>query len=74
MSEAYGTLENTLKYYGSKDANNQVTTYGAQIPFNFELLMYTNYMSKPSDIKQHIYGWLNGMPKGEKVHANWVVS
>lgn len=74
MTEVYTTLPNTQKYYGKTDSNNQITEYGAQVPFNFELIMYTNYMSKASDFKKHITEWLDAMPKGDKMHANWVVS
>lgn len=73
MTEAYATLANTLRYYG-KVTNNEVKQYGSQIPFNFELISHTNVMTKPSEFKSHIQEWINKMPKGGKLHANWVVS
>lgn len=74
MTEAYTNLENTLRFYGKTDESGKVATYGAHMPFNFELISHTNMDSKPSDFIIDIKNWLNGIPKGDKLHANWVVS
>lgn len=73
MTEAYTSLPNTLKYYG-KVGNGTILKYGSQVPFNFELISYTNFSSKASDYETNIENWLNGMPQGRGIHANWVVS
>lgn len=67
MTEAYTSLPNTLLFYGN------ATTNGSQIPFNFELISYTNISSKAPDYVKNINNWLNGMPKGKNARANWVV-
>lgn len=73
MTEAYTSLPNTLRFYG-KVENGQITQYGSQIPFNFELISKTSIKSKSYDFKTNIDNWLNGMPSGKGIHANWVVS
>lgn len=73
MSEAYTTLPNTLKFYG-KVENGEITEYGSHIPFNFELISKTKTDTTSYEFKAHIQHWLNGMPKGNQIHANWVVS
>lgn len=65
MTEAYGTIEKMVRYYGDGKKN------GSQIPFNFELISTTNGNSNAVDFKLHIDAWLNSMPRG--VSANWVV-
>lgn len=65
MTEAYGTVENMVRYYGNGIKN------GSQIPFNFELIMRTDVNSSAVDFKLHIDAWLNNMPRGTS--ANWVV-
>lgn len=65
MTEAYTSLNNTLRFYGTSTRN------GSHIPFNFELISYTNGNSKASDYKIHIDEWLSKKP-ANKV-ANWVV-
>lgn len=72
MTEAYTTLPRTLQYYGVV-SNGTVVQYGSQIPFNFELLNL-NISSTACDYENSIGGWLNGMPNGVGIHANWVVS
>lgn len=67
MTEAYTSLPNTLRFYGN------ATTKGSQIPFNFELISYTNMASKAGDYKKNIDNWMNGMPNGSEYRANWVV-
>lgn len=68
MTEAYTSLPKTVLFY----ANG--TRMGSQVPFNFELISYTNKDSKAGDIKKSIDNWLNAMPKGPAFKANWVVS
>lgn len=72
MTESYTTLPNTIRYYGQVETE-KIVRYGGQIPFNFQLIMNTNTSSKASDYKTIIEIWLNAMPKGDKIHANWVV-
>lgn len=74
MSEAYSSLPKTLRYYGKTNNNGVVTQYGAQIPFNFQLLSNTDRNTKATVFKQYITDWLNNMPHGARLHANWVVS
>lgn len=73
MTEAYTSLQNTLRFYG-KVENGKITQYGSQIPFNFELISKTSKTSTAVDFKTNIDNWLNGMPKGKGIEANWVVS
>lgn len=72
MTEAYSSLPNNLRYYGRVE-NGEIVEYGSQIPFNFDLITGTGRWSKASEFKQHIEAWINGMPKGKGIHANWVV-
>lgn len=71
MTEAYAPLSNIIKYYG-KVENGKVVKYGAQIPFNFRLML-TNMQSKASDFVKPITDFINSMPKGRHIHANWLV-
>lgn len=73
MTEAYTSLPNTLRFYG-KVENGKITQYGSQIPFNFELISKTSKLSTAVDFKTNIENWINGMPKGKGIEANWVVS
>lgn len=73
MSEAYTSLPNTVRFYG-KVENGIITRYGTQIPFNFELISKTSKSSCSTDYKTNIENWLDGMPSGEGIQANWVVS
>lgn len=68
MTEAYTSLPNTLKFYGTADKP------GAQVPFNFELISYTNIATKAPGYVQHINDWLSGIPNVTEFRANWVVS
>lgn len=63
MTEAYTTLENTIKYY----------EYGTQIPFNFQFMESSKYNSTSFDFIKSIMGFIDHLPKEERVHANWVV-
>lgn len=66
ITEAYTTMENTMKYYGNE------TNPGAHVPFNFALISYLNDHSKAADFNDTINEWLKNLPKGKR--ANWVVS
>lgn len=72
MTEAYTSLPNNLRYYG-KVENGEILEYGSQIPFNFDLITRTNRTSNALEFKQHIEAWIDGMPNGKGIHANWVV-
>lgn len=73
MTEAYTSLPNNLRYYGRVE-DGKVVEYGSQVPFNFDLVMRTNRFTKASEFKARIESWINAMPKGEGIEANWVVS
>lgn len=74
MTEAYSdTLELLMKYYGRTDENGKIVEYGAQIPFNFNLI-HTDSGTSVNEFVRLITEFINSMPKGDKVHANWVVS
>lgn len=72
MTEAYTTIPNTMRYYGRVE-NGKIIRYGAQMPFNFQLILHTGATSKATDYKRTVENWLNAMPKGNRIHANWVV-
>lgn len=61
MTEAYTSLENTIKYYN----------YGSHIPFNFNFIMNVTAASNATTFKKTIEQWIKAMPKDSV--ANWVV-
>ncbi|XP_029161383.1 maltase 1-like [Nylanderia fulva] len=61
MTEAYTTLENTIKYYN----------YGSHIPFNFNFITKANNASNATMFKNIIDDWMKGIPNGGV--ANWVM-
>lgn len=71
MTEAYSTLKNTMRYYG-RISNGQIVEKGAQIPFNFQL-MELDSKSSTRQFAEKIRQFLENMPRGEKIQANWVV-
>lgn len=73
MTEGYATLEYMIKYYGSIE-DGRIVRYGAQVPFNFLLITYTNMGTKTYEYKNHIESWMKSMPKGKGIEANWLVS
>lgn len=73
MTEAYTSLENNLRYYGQVK-NGKIVRYGSQIPFNFDMITRTNKYTKAPEFKEHILSWIEGMPKGQGIQANWVVN
>lgn len=72
MAEAYGTVPQMIRYYGESE-NGTVVRYGAQVPFNFAL-MGLSQSSKAGDFINTIKVWIDAMPNGVGIHANWVVS
>lgn len=72
MAEAYGSIPQMVRYYGESE-NGTVVRYGSQIPFNFAL-MGLSQSSKAGDFINNIKVWINAMPNGVGIHANWVVS
>lgn len=62
MTEAYTTLNNTIKYYN----------YGSHIPFNFNFITTATHASDAAAFKNIIEDWMKAIPKGKV--ANWVVS
>lgn len=66
ITEAYTTIENTIRYYGNK------TNLGAHMPFNFGLIERLNDSSNATKFNDAVNSWLDIMPDGKC--ANWVVS
>lgn len=74
MAEGYTTLPNVMRYFGQIEHGQIVDgKYGVHIPFNFFLLQNTEIDSKSGEFKLNIDNWMNNMPKGNKILANWVV-
>lgn len=71
MTEAYGSVPVMSRYYG-KVKNGVIVKYGVQIPFNFQL-MSVSRTSNATEYIADIEAWMNAMPKGIEIHANWVV-
>lgn len=67
MVEAYTSLANTMRLYGTESVN------GSQIPFNFDLITSININSTAADAKTVIERILTNLPTRSDVHANWVV-
>ncbi|XP_025200461.1 maltase 2-like [Melanaphis sacchari] len=65
ITEAYTTLENTMRYYGNE------TTLGAHMPFNFGLIEKLNDHSNATQFNTAVNNWLDNMPDGKC--ANWVI-
>lgn len=60
-----------MRYYG-RISNGRVVENGAQIPFNF-MLMDFGAQSPTKDFTEKIRQFLEKMPHGDKIEANWVV-
>ncbi|XP_055310987.1 probable maltase isoform X2 [Sitodiplosis mosellana] len=71
MSEGYSSLANTMRYYGRVN-DSQIVEYGTQIPFNFQLTA-TNMTTSASEFKKIIKEFFDNMPKGNQIHANWLM-
>lgn len=65
MTEAYTSLENTMKYY--TDGNR----IGAHFTFNFFFITDVVESSNTAEIVEVIDKWITNMPEG--CIANWVV-
>ncbi|XP_026811817.1 maltase 2-like isoform X1 [Rhopalosiphum maidis] len=65
ITEAYTTIENTIRYYGNK------TNLGAHMPFNFGLIERLNDSSNAAKFNDAVNSWLDIMPDGKC--ANWVI-
>lgn len=73
MAEAYLATHLAVRYYG-RVKNGEIVEYGAQIPFNFELLSNTWMGTGSYGYIENIQKWLLNLPKGKSIQANWVVS
>jgi alpha-glucosidase len=67
MTEAYASIEDTMRYYRNPSNENR---RGAHMPFNFQLIWAFNRDGKASDLKGSIDWFRDHMPSGET--ANWV--
>lgn len=65
MTEAYTSLENLMKYYGTETRN------GSHMPFNFEVLMAMKKDSTAKTLKTTAENYMNHIPNGKS--ANWVL-
>lgn len=74
MTEAYTILDRVLNYYGKVKKDNVIGTYCAEIPFIFEMQVKTKHHSSAREIKKTILECVELLPRGEKIHPNWVVS
>lgn len=75
MTEGYTDLPLVMRYFGEiKDGAIVNGKYGAQIPFNFLLLTNTWSGTGTWGYKFQIDDFINALPKGDKIQANWVVS
>ncbi|XP_076628729.1 alpha glucosidase 2 [Colletes latitarsis] len=61
MTEAYTSLNNTLKYY----------SFGANVPFNFKFITDVNANSNADEFKNIIDNWIKFMPNA--TIPNWVM-
>lgn len=66
MTEAYTSIQNTIRYYGEGSRD------GAHMPFNFALISDVNGRSSASEIKYAIDKFLTFKPIDKL--SNWVVS
>ncbi|XP_055632788.1 maltase 1-like isoform X3 [Toxorhynchites rutilus septentrionalis] len=65
MTEAYASLEDTMRWYGDGDRN------GSHFPFNFAMINRVDKGTGALELKSIVDEWLDNMPKG--VSANWVL-
>lgn len=69
MTEAYTTMNKTMRYYGSDDRSRK----GAHFTFNFNFISYLHNENFTVDnVMNCIDLWLSYMPKNYT--SNWVVS
>lgn len=62
LTEAYANTSLTMEYY----------KYGADFPFNFDLLQYVKSNANATTLKSVVDNWMKNMPRS--AIANWVVS
>lgn len=67
MTEAYTSIENTVKFYANKDGKPL-----AHFPFNFILIERLSDTSSAEDFKSSVDQWLDAVPEGST--SNWVVN
>lgn len=67
MTEAYASIEDTMRYY--RDPVNE-NRRGAHMPFNFQLIWAFQKNGKAADVKGSIDWFRSHMPSGES--TNWV--
>lgn len=67
MTEAYASIEDTMRYYESKDGKQK----GAHMPFNFALIFDLANGTTAQKIKSGIDNWLTHMPNGNT--PSWVI-
>lgn len=73
MAEAYSPLDLAMRLYGRVE-NGRIVEYGAQMPFNFELMSNTAMGTGSYGYIENIQKWLLNLPNGDHIQANWVVS
>nr|XP_033323543.1 maltase 1-like [Megalopta genalis] len=61
MTEAYTSLDNTIKYYN----------FGSQVPFNFKYITDANVNSSATNFKNIADNWISRIPPDDV--ANWVM-
>jgi hypothetical protein len=66
MLEAYGSLDQIMRYYGTPDSP------GGHFPFNFRLISDVDSSSTAEDFRRVINEYLERITEGRT--ANWVVS
>lgn len=66
LIETYAPPEYSMQFYGNR------TTEGAQIPFNFNLIMHFDKDKNAEDLIDAIDKWMKSIPYGRT--PNWVVS
>lgn len=66
MTEAYATIENQVRWYGSSEQRK-----GAHMPFNFALISNLDVNSTAENFNDAVNLWLNAMP--DYGRANWVL-
>jgi alpha-glucosidase len=65
MTEAYATLENQVRWYGTEQKP------GSHMPFNFALISNLNRNSKAQEFQNAVQSWYGRLPSFAE--ANWVL-
>lgn len=66
MTEAYASVDETMKWYGHNS-----TRLGSQFPFNFALISNLNISSTAKNFSDAVDSWIDKMPAWGR--ANWVL-